>query len=118
MSSTDITEKVGRQIIEVVDDPSSHRNVHNDHDDVTGKHFSVDEINLPDGYFKSLYFWGSMVSVGLSVACGVAGFSLVAPILSFINPDIGPSPNINWVALTYTLTGSVGLMLVGRLTGT
>jgi hypothetical protein len=119
MGSTTIAEKHDDHKIEVVGHQSPRSNSHDDGDvnNVTGKHFEIDEMNLPDGYFKSLYFWGSMVSIGLSVSCGVAGFSFVAPILSFINADIGPSPDINWVALSYTLTGSVGLMLVGRLTG-
>jgi hypothetical protein len=86
-------------------------------DDATGKIFSIDDSALPDGYFTSPYFLGSMTAIGLSVMCGVAGFSFIAPLLSFVNEDLGPSNDITWVALTYTLTGAVGLMIVGRLTG-
>jgi len=114
-----MAEKVEPQTVETVDEQApykQHRN-QNEEDDPTGKHFSIDQAELPPGYYYSIYFWGSMVSIGLSVACGVAGFSLVAPILSFIDADIGPSADITWVALTYTLTESVTLMLVGRLTG-
>jgi hypothetical protein len=82
-----------------------------------GKIFSIDDNQLPDGYFKTPQFWGSMIAIGLSVSCGVAGFSFIAPLLAFVNADIGPSNDLNWVALTYTLTGAVGLMIVGRLTG-
>ena len=32
-----------------------------------------------------------------------------------INEDIGPSPNINWVATVWTLGTAVGFLLVGRL---
>jgi hypothetical protein len=85
--------------------------------DLTGKIFSIEDVDLPKGYFRSVYFWGSMFAIGLSLMCGVAGFSLVAPILTFVNEDIGPSPYLTWVALTYLLTGAVGLMIVGRLTG-
>src|SRR3954447_12314986 len=35
--------------------------------------------------------------------------------LALINADIGPSPNISWVALAYTLGLSVGFLIVGRL---
>ena len=35
--------------------------------------------------------------------------------LALINEDIGPSANINWVALSYTLGLSVGFLVVGRL---
>ena len=86
--------------------------------DITGKVFSIDDIDLPTGYYRSPYFWGSMFAIGMSLMCGVAGFSFIAPILSFVNADIGPSPDSTWIALTYTLTGAVGLMLVGRLSGT
>ncbi len=46
---------------------------------------------------------------------GTGGFALAAPILSIINADIGPDPNYIWVSLSYTLTLSIGLTLVGRL---
>ncbi|KAF2122211.1 fungal trichothecene efflux pump [Lophiotrema nucula] len=56
-----------------------------------------------------------MFAIGASFGCGVGGFGLAAPVLGFINADIGPDPNLSWVALSYLLTNSVGLMLVGRL---
>jgi MFS family permease len=40
----------------------------------------------------------------------------VAPLLTTINEDIGPDPNIVWVSLSYLLTLTVFLALVGRLT--
>ncbi|KAF1989204.1 fungal trichothecene efflux pump [Aulographum hederae CBS 113979] len=57
-----------------------------------------------------------MFAIGASFGCGVAGFGLVAPILSFVNADIGPDLNITWVALSYLLTSSIGLIIVGRIT--
>ncbi|KAF2101751.1 MFS general substrate transporter [Rhizodiscina lignyota] len=109
----DNTEKppVRSEVEEEIEDPKAI-----DEDNAAGKIFSIDDVDLPDGYFRSVYFWGSMFAIGMSLMCGVAGFSYIAPILSFVNEDIGPSPYITWVALTYTLTGSVGLMIVGRLT--
>jgi hypothetical protein len=83
----------------------------------TGKLLSIDDVDLPKGYFRSVYFWGSLIAIGTSVMSGVGGFSFIAPILSFIDADIGPSPDLTWVALTYTLTGAIGLMIVGRLSG-
>ncbi len=35
--------------------------------------------------------------------------------MTVINADIGPSPYLLWVALSYTMTVSIGLLLVGRL---
>lgn len=78
--------------------------------------FESDERPLPPGYYRKPYFLGSMLSVGLGVMAGVGGFALAAPLLGVINADIGPSNNITWVSLTYTLTLAVGLLLVGRLT--
>ncbi|KAH8647972.1 fungal trichothecene efflux pump [Xylariales sp. PMI_506] len=87
-----------------------------DQDDTTGKVFAVDDFELPKGYFRSIRFCGSMCAIGLSLMSGVAGFSFIAPILAEINADIGPSPDLNWVAWTYTLTSAVGMMVVGRVT--
>ncbi|KAF2472865.1 MFS general substrate transporter [Lindgomyces ingoldianus] len=84
-------------------------------EDVKGRDFTVAESELPKGYFTSANFLGSMFAIGASFGCGVGGFGLAAPVLSFINADIGPDPNLSWVALSYLLTNSVGLMLVGRL---
>ena len=86
-----------------------------DSDDIRGADFTVDESDLAKGYFHSLPFLGSMLALGISFACGVGGFAFAAPILSYINGDIGPDPNLTWVALTYTLTTGVCLILVGRL---
>jgi hypothetical protein len=85
-------------------------------DDIRGHDFAIDESNLPKGYFRSATFIGSMLSIGLSFGCGVGGFAFVAPILGVINADLGPDPNLVWVALAYTLTSAVFLMITGRLT--
>ncbi|KPM45406.1 hypothetical protein AK830_g1218 [Neonectria ditissima] len=78
--------------------------------------FEVEEEELPPGYFKSPFFVGSMTGIGLGLMAGVAGFGYAAPILTIINNDIGPDENINWVALTYTLTSAVTLTIIGRVT--
>jgi len=43
------------------------------------------------------------------------GFVLPANSLGIINAELGPSKNITWVALAYTLGLSVGFLVVGRL---
>lgn len=85
-------------------------------DGVVGRDFTVSGTDLPDGYFRSFSFIGSLIAIGASFGCGVAGFSLIAPVLAFVNADIGPDPNLTWVALSYLLTTSVGLLIVGRVT--
>lgn len=80
---------------------------------ITG--FDAETSNVPKGYFYSPYFLGSMAAIGLSLMGSVGGFALAAPILGFINADIGPDPNITWVPLVFPLGLAVGLTLVGRL---
>ena len=44
-----------------------------------------------------------------------AGYGLIAPVLSDINADIGPSPNINRVPLANLSCGAVVFLMVGQL---
>jgi hypothetical protein len=83
--------------------------------EVIGRDFTVNDTDIPAGYFRSFNFLGSMFAIGLSFGCGVGGFTLAAPILTIINADIGPDANIIWVSLAYLLTTSIGLIIVGRV---
>lgn len=85
------------------------------YDDAVGAHLEVDENSLPPGYFTSKFFVGSMAGIGLGLMAGVAAFGYAAPILGHINADIGPDPNVTWVALSYTLTSAVTLTIIGRV---
>lgn len=77
--------------------------------------FVADESTLPKGYYYSPFFLGTMTATGVGLIVAVGGFGLAAPNLTLINNDIGPSANIFWVSLVYTLTLAIGLLLVGRL---
>ncbi|KAF9872529.1 fungal trichothecene efflux pump [Colletotrichum karsti] len=79
-------------------------------------HFEIDQDALPKGYFRSKFFVGSMLGISLGLMAGTAGFAFAAPILTLINADIGPDPNIVWVALVYTLTSAVCITVIGRVT--
>jgi MFS family permease len=70
---------------------------------------------LPEGYFYSKEFLGSVSAACLGLLAGIAGFSFPAPVLAQINADIGPSNNITWASIVYTLCIAVGLTVVGRL---
>ncbi|KAF2665042.1 MFS general substrate transporter [Microthyrium microscopicum] len=85
-------------------------------EDVKGRDFTVADTDLPPGYFRSFSFIGSIFAIGAAFGCAVGGFSLIAPVLAIINADVGPDPNIIWLALGYLLTTSIGLILVGRIT--
>lgn len=75
----------------------------------------IDAHDLPKGYFYSKFFLGTLAALCCNLTAAVGGFALLAPILGHVNADIGPDPNIIWVALTFTLTLAIGLALVGRL---
>lgn len=82
-------------------------------DEVYG--FVADQATLSKKYFYSASFLGTMMATGLGLMSAVGGFGLAAPNLTLINNEIGPSPDITWVSLVYTLTMAIGLLLVGRL---
>lgn len=77
--------------------------------------FQTDLDDLPPGYYRSSFFLGTMIAVGIGLTAAVGGFGLAAPALGLINSEIGPDPNINWVSFVYTLTLSISLLLVGRM---
>ncbi|CAK7207443.1 hypothetical protein SEUCBS139899_010253 [Sporothrix eucalyptigena] len=98
--------------VSMVDDAADN----NAHNNSTTQHgFSSDVADLPASYFYSPRFLGTVLATGLGCLAAVGGYGLAAPNLTLINEDIGPSNNIAWVSLVYTLTGAIGLLLVGRL---
>jgi len=86
------------------------------HDPAEYHGFATDLGHLPKGYFTSKYFMGTYVAHCFTFLGGLGGFNLIAPILGDINAELGPSPDILWVALVYTLGLAVGLGLMGRVT--
>ncbi|KIW81115.1 hypothetical protein Z517_04138 [Fonsecaea pedrosoi CBS 271.37] len=66
-------------------------------------------------YWQTSLFLGSFWAIGLGVLACYAGFAMPANTLPLINEDIGPSADINWVSLCWTLTVAIGYTLVGRL---
>ncbi|KAK4998648.1 hypothetical protein LTR66_002152 [Elasticomyces elasticus] len=70
---------------------------------------------MPKGYFYSPLFIGSFCAIGFGFMSATGGYALVAPLLGEINADIGPSPNLTWVALAYLLCSAIVFLLVGRL---
>jgi MFS family permease len=87
-------------------------------EDSKGRDFTIDEHDLPAGYFKSMNFIGSMFAIGAGLGAGVGAFAFVSPVLGIINADIGPSVDLTWVYLAYMLTGAIGLAIIGRLSDT
>lgn len=67
-------------------------------------------------YWLSPLFLGSYIAVLMSAIAGIGGFSLIIPLLGNINNDIGPSNNITWIPLIWTVTQGLVFMICGRLT--
>ncbi|KAH6714953.1 fungal trichothecene efflux pump [Leptodontidium sp. 2 PMI_412] len=95
---------------------------HNDYDRHVAIHtdtFDIDEdalgINLPKNYYMSPGFIGTVIALCLGNISNYLGWVVPSNSLLLINEDIGPSKNITWVALAYTLGLSVGFLVVGRL---
>lgn len=72
--------------------------------------FQTDTETLPKGYYYSPFFLGSFLAIGLGFWAGNSGFAYAAPILTIINADIGPDPNIQWVGLVHPVCLSVGMV--------
>lgn len=117
--STFADEKIADVRLEDADGDAFDGNVHRDKDgrlvtDNAG--FIADDTNMPKGYYYSPTFIATVMAIGLGFFAGVSAFAYAAPVLSTINADIGPDPNITWVALIHPIALSVALTVIGRVT--
>ena len=91
---------------------------HTNHVAIKNETFAIDEAalghDLPKHYYRSWGFVGTVVGLCLGNISNYCGWVMPSNSLLIINEDIGPSANINWVALAYTLGLSVGFLVVGR----
>ncbi|MCJ1298329.1 hypothetical protein MMC08_001118 [Hypocenomyce scalaris] len=71
--------------------------------------------NLPKRYWWSPGFIGTVLALCCGNISQYLGFIMPSNSLAVINVDIGPSTNITWVSLGYTLGLSVGFLVIGRL---
>jgi hypothetical protein len=72
---------------------------------------------MPKGYYYSPFFIGTFLAIGFGFWAGNSGFAYAAPILPIINADLGPDPNVQWVALVHPVGLSVGMVSNGGRTG-
>jgi hypothetical protein len=89
-----------------------HIAIHNDTYDIAESALGQ---NLPKNYYRSIGFIGTVVGLCLGNISNYTGWVLPSNSLLIINADIGPSPNITWVALSYTLGLTIGFLIIGRL---
>ncbi|KAF2795214.1 MFS general substrate transporter, partial [Melanomma pulvis-pyrius CBS 109.77] len=85
------------------------------HDHIAAEALGGHTGDLPDGYYRSLSFIGTVIATCLAQISGYLGWVLPANTLMLINAAIGPSPNIIWVSISWTAAFAVGFTLVGRL---
>ncbi|OQU97750.1 hypothetical protein CLAIMM_03637 [Cladophialophora immunda] len=76
--------------------------------------FQTHEEALPKGYSYNYRTIGTFVAGVLSAICGIGGFSFAAPLLGTINTALGPTVDIDWVAIVFNLTGAVSMPICGR----
>ncbi|KAK7897204.1 hypothetical protein LTR67_005093 [Exophiala xenobiotica] len=103
-TSTDVADGHGLQPVETTST-----------DDVAPEIIGGQLANLPPGYYTSANFIGTLVAYGLANMSNYAGYIMTFNLLSIINQDLGPDPNYVWIATGYTLSGTTGAMLWGRL---
>ncbi|KAJ4263814.1 hypothetical protein NW762_005847 [Fusarium torreyae] len=70
---------------------------------------------MPEGYYRSSQFLGTLAAQSLASICAYLGWVLPSNTLTLINADIGPSTNIAWAATIWTMGSSIGFLIVGRL---
>ncbi|CAM1505005.1 Fc.00g106420.m01.CDS01 [Cosmosporella sp. VM-42] len=71
--------------------------------------------DLPDGYFTSVKFLGTLAGFCFSAISAYLFLILPTNILTYINNDIGPSNYIAWVNIARTLALSFTYTILGRL---
>jgi hypothetical protein len=68
-----------------------------------------------DGYWSSWRLIGTLLAIVLMGESLFIGYSMPVNILTVIDADIGPSPNIYLVTMCFTLVSGVLLLIVGRV---
>jgi MFS family permease len=74
-----------------------------------------EDADLLQNYWTSPRLVGSVISVILLANSLYIGYAMPVNVLSVINADIGPSPNIYLVTIVYTLLAGVLHLVVARL---
>ena len=85
------------------------------HHDIVASEAVGGLYEMPKGYYWSRGFLGTLTATCLAQISGYLGWVLPANTLSLINASLGSSPNILWVATSWTLGFTLGFALVGRL---
>ncbi|KAJ5543894.1 hypothetical protein N7494_005173 [Penicillium frequentans] len=76
---------------------------------------AVDLDELPNGYYRSRNFIGSLIATCLMAISLYLGYVLPVNSLAAINADLGPDPSYSMISTVFTLISGVAVLLVGRL---
>lgn len=98
---------------------SGHNSSTGDHVAIQTDTYAIDKdalgTELPPKYWISPGFIGTVIALCLGNISNYLGWVMPSNSLALIDASIGPSDNISWVALSYTLGLSIGFLIVGRL---
>ncbi|PMD49988.1 trichothecene efflux pump [Hyaloscypha bicolor E] len=96
--------------------PAQKRDDTGHQEDVKYAHLlAKEESDIPPGYFRSVRFLGTMISMSLTVVSSYFGFAVPASVLTYINLDIGPSQNASLFVIVWTMCNAISLLITGRL---
>ncbi|KIW44763.1 uncharacterized protein PV06_03211 [Exophiala oligosperma] len=93
------------------------RHDHEHEEDVEcSRRLAKDVSEVDPRYFRSARYIGSLVGISLTTMSCYFGFAVPASVLTFINEDIGPSPNASLFSIIWTMCNAISILLVGRIT--
>nr|CCA31154.1 trichothecene efflux pump [Trichoderma brevicompactum] len=85
-------------------------------DKLRAKALAADAEELPAGYYTSPRVVCTFISISLTLMSTYFAFEASAAAISFIIEDIGPSENVSLFSTVWTVSQSISILLMGRLT--
>nr|AVM39108.1 putative trichothecene efflux pump [Trichoderma taxi] len=85
-------------------------------DKLRAKALAADAGELPAGYYMSPRVVCTFISISLTLLGTYFAFEASAAAISFIVEDIGPSENVSLFSTVWTVSQSISVLLMGRLT--
>nr|G0KYA8.1 RecName: Full=Trichothecene efflux pump TRI12; AltName: Full=Trichothecene biosynthesis protein 12 [Trichoderma arundinaceum]CAY87358.1 putative trichothecene efflux pump [Trichoderma arundinaceum] len=85
-------------------------------DKLRAKALAADAEELPAGYYTSPRVVCTFMSISLTLLSTYFAFEASAAAISFIIEDIGPSENVSLFSTVWTVSQSISILLMGRLT--
>ncbi|KAE8396428.1 fungal trichothecene efflux pump [Aspergillus alliaceus] len=86
------------------------------HDEGRAGELATDINELPGGYYYSPRIISTFVGISLSLIATYFAFEASASAISNINADIGPSENASLASTVWTVSQSISILIMGRLT--